>query len=135
MFMRGREIDTAGDALAILRDRMVTLRKGDAAMSDKITAIDPTRLDLAREFKRNPFKKHSPDLYALLETLRSPRFIGNYLCVIIEPHKSFALAIKQADGKPPVILDNEIYGSREEVEWAAFKRRWEAAAGAKLEIE
>ncbi len=98
-------------------------------------AIDATRLDLAREFRRNPFTKHSPDLYALLEILRGPRFNGSYVCVMLEPHKRYALAIKQAGGQPPVVLSNEIYERPEDVEWAAFKRRWEAATGQALAIE
>ena len=32
-------------------------------------AIDPTRLDLAREFKRSPFGPHSPELQAVLNAL------------------------------------------------------------------
>ncbi len=107
----------------------------EGLVSDSMPAIDPTRLDLAREFRRNPFAKHSPDLYAVLELLRGPRFNAGYLCICLEPHRSFALAIRQPDGKPPVVLSNEIHGSREDVEWAAFKRRWEAATGRALEID
>ena len=98
-------------------------------------AIDATRLDLAREFRRNPFAKHSPELYALLETLRGPRFNGNYVLVVVEPHRRYALAVKQPGGKPPIVLGNEVYGSAADAEWAVFKRRWEAAAGQPLAIE
>ena len=98
-------------------------------------AIDATRLDLAREFRRNPFAKHSPDLYALLEILRGPRFNGNYVLVVLEPHKRYALAVKQPAGKPPVVLGNEIHGSAADAEWAVFKRRWEAASGQPLSID
>ncbi len=98
-------------------------------------AIDATRLDLAREFRRNPFAKHSPDLYALLEILRGPRFNGNYVLVVLEPHKRYALAVKQPAGKPPVVLGNEIHGSAADAEWAVFKRRWEAASGQPLAID
>lgn len=104
-------------------------------MEDSIPAIDVTRLDLALEFKRNPFVRHSPDLYALLEILRGPRFNGNYVCVVLEPHKRFALAVKQPGGRPPVVLNNEIYDSPAAIEWAVFRRRWEAAAGQKLPID
>ena len=107
----------------------------EGTVQDSKPAIDPTRLDLAREFRRNPFAKHSPDLYAVLEMLRGPRFNAGYLCICLEPHRSFALAIRQPDGKPPVVLSNEIHASREDVEWAAFKRRWEAATGRTLEID
>ena len=34
--------------------------------------FDKTRLDLAREFKANPFGEHSPDLQYLLHVLRAP---------------------------------------------------------------
>ncbi|MFO0294786.1 MAG: hypothetical protein ACK51F_15730 [Rhodospirillales bacterium] len=104
-------------------------------MRDEETVIDATRLDLAREFRRNPFAKHSPELYALLETLRGPRFNGNYVLVVAEPHKRYVLAVKQPGGKPPIVLGNEVYGSAADAEWAVFKRRWEAAAGQPLAIE
>lgn len=103
-------------------------------MQDGKPAIDPSRIDLAREFKRNPFAKHSPDLYALLEILRGPRFNGNYVCVMLEPHRRYVLAVKQPGGKPPVVLSNEVFASAEEAEWAVFKRRWEQAAGQPLPI-
>ena len=104
-------------------------------MQDDDTAIDATRLDLARAFRANPFAKHSPELYALLETLRGPRFNGNYVLVVLEPNKRYALAVKQPGGKPPVVLGNEIHGSAADAEWAVFKRRWEAATGQTLAID
>lgn len=104
-------------------------------MQDDDTAIDATRLDLARAFRANPFAKHSPELYALLETLRGPRFNGNYVLVVLEPHKRYALAVKQPGGKTPVVLGNEIHGSAADAEWAVFKRRWEAATGQTLAID
>lgn len=103
-------------------------------MTDATPAIDATRLDLAREFRRNPFAKHSPDLYALLEILRGPRFNGNYVLVTLEPGTRYVLAVKQPGGKPPVVLSNEVFASAADAEWAVFKRRWEAAAGQKLAI-
>jgi len=104
-------------------------------VTDSNSAIDATRLDLAREFKRNPFTKHSPDLYALLEILRGPRFNGNYVLVMLEPGKRYVLAVKQPGGKPPTVLSNEVFARAEDAEWAVFKRRWEAAAGQPLSIE
>ncbi len=104
-------------------------------MEQDVPAIDATRLDLAREFRGNPFAKHSPDLYALLEILRGPRFNGNYVLVVLEPHKRYALAVKQPGGKPPVVLGNEIHASAADAEWAVFKRRWEAASGQPLAID
>jgi hypothetical protein len=99
------------------------------------SAIDPARLDLAREFKRAPFAKHSPELAQLLDVLRSPPHNGWYTCVCLEYGKAYALAQKQADWAPPKIVDERIYASQQEVEWQAFRRRWEAATGRKLEIE
>jgi len=78
---------------------------------DSKPAIDATRLDLAREFRRNPFAKHSPELYALLEVLRGPAWNGNYVLVVLEPYRRYALAVKQPGGKPPVVLSNEIHAS------------------------
>ena len=80
-------------------------------MPESKPAIDATRLDLAREFRRNPFAKHSPELYALLEVLRGPAFNGNYVLVVLEAHRRYVLAVKQPGGKPPVVLSNEVHAS------------------------
>ena len=43
--------------------------------------FDPSRLDLAREFKARPFGEHSPDLQYLLNLMRSREVEGRYVLV------------------------------------------------------
>ena len=57
------------------------------------------------------------------------------MLVVVEPHRRYALAVKQQGGKPPVVLGNEIHGSAADAEWAVFKRRWESATGQPLAID
>jgi N,N-dimethylformamidase len=96
--------------------------------------IDPRRLDLAREFKAQPFGTHSPDLQALLTVMRQPETCGDYVIVCTTPHAEWMLARKQPDGAPPQLLEST-FASLEAAEWHAFKTRWEAITGVKLEIE
>ena len=44
-------------------------------------AVDPTRLDLCREFRDNPIGRHSPDLQKLVKLLRWERIESRYLLV------------------------------------------------------
>src|SRR5262249_61574990 len=64
-------------------------------------AIDPTRLDLAREFKRSPFGPHSPELQAVLNVLRGARHCQDLLLICTKPHAQWRLAEKQPHGQPP----------------------------------
>jgi N,N-dimethylformamidase len=92
-------------------------------------AIDPTRTDLALEFKRRPFGPHSPELQAVLNVLRGSRHCQNLLLVCTRPHAEWILAEKQPGGRPPRLFPDRTFTSREEAEWHAFQIRWEAVTG------
>ena len=98
-----------------------------------VAAIDPGRLDLAAEFRARPFGRHSPELQALLDIMRRAENCQNLILVSIEPGR-WALGERQPDGKPPRLLEDQIFESREAGEWAAFRRRWQALAGRELEL-
>jgi hypothetical protein len=95
-------------------------------------AIDPTRLDLAREFQRSPFGPHSPELQAVLNVLRSSRHCQDLLLICTKPHTEWQLAKKQPHGQPPRLIAGAVFGSREAAEWHAFRMRWEAVTGEPL---
>jgi hypothetical protein len=97
--------------------------------------FDPTRLDLAREFKARPFGQHSPDLQYLLNLMRSRETAGRYVLVMTRPHAQWTLARLTQDNFGPPVLTNVTFDSLEAAEWEVFKRRWEALAGRPLELE
>jgi hypothetical protein len=41
--------------------------------------IDPTRLDLAEEFRRKPYGRHSAELQRVLNRMRTEPFEGHYV--------------------------------------------------------
>jgi N,N-dimethylformamidase len=97
-----------------------------------VFAIDPSRTDLALEFKRRPFGPHSPELQAVLNVLRSSRHCQNLLLVCTRPHAEWMLAEKQPGGLPPRLLTDRVFTSLDDAEWHAFRIRWEAVTGRPL---
>jgi len=100
--------------------------------------FDPTRLDLVREFRGRPFGEHSPDLQSLLNLMRSSAPGGWHVLVMTRPHAQWTLArmVERPDGRPALPqLTNTTFDSLEAAEWAMFKLRWEALAGAPLNTE
>jgi hypothetical protein len=96
--------------------------------------IDPSRLDLAKEFKARPLGRHSPELQALLNWMRRAENCQNLILIRLGPDR-WMMGERQPGGKPPHLFENQVYDSLEEAEWAGFVRRWEALTGKKLEID
>jgi hypothetical protein len=97
--------------------------------------FDPSRVDLAREFKARPFGEHSPDLQYLLNLMRSRETSGRYVLVMTRAHAQWTLARLTRDNFGPPQLTNMTFDSLEAAEWGVFKLRWEALGGSPLEIE
>lgn len=96
-------------------------------------AIDPTRTDLAAEFRARPFGRHSTELQALLNVMRRAEHCEDLILVAIEYGK-WVLGERQPDGKPPRLLMDQVFTRLEDGEWAAFKRRWRTLTGQELSI-
>jgi hypothetical protein len=97
-------------------------------------SFDPSRLDLAREFRDKPFGAHSPDLQYLLNLMRTRETAGRYVLVMTRPHAQWTLARLTEGNKGPPRLTNTTFDSLVAAEWAVFKLRWEDLAGAPLEL-
>lgn len=97
--------------------------------------IDPSRLDLAHEFKANPYGEHSPDLQYLLNLMRKPGDRPFHMLVMTEPFRRWSLASMDPANPGPPRLTNLVFDSLVEAEWHAFKLRWKALTGADLPIE
>jgi N,N-dimethylformamidase len=93
--------------------------------------IDPSRTDLAAEYRARPFGRHSPELQAVLDTMRRAENCQNLILVGIGGNR-WMLGERLPDGQPPRLFTGEIFTSLEDGEWAAFKRRWRGLAGSEL---
>lgn len=96
-------------------------------------AIDPTRLDLASEFRARPFGRHSADLQALLNVMRRAENCQDLILVSIEYGK-WVLGERLPDGQPPRLLMDQVFTRVEDGEWEAFKRRWRTLTGQELSL-
>ena len=97
--------------------------------------IDPSRLELAREFKAKPFGQHSPDLQYLLHRMRSYDASGHWVLVMTRPHQQWTLARMQAGGRQTPVPTNTTFTSLEEAEWHVFKLRWKDLTGQDLPLD
>ena len=99
-----------------------------------MTTIDPDALHLAREFRADPFGRHSPELIRVLNEMRSGPMGGKYCLVCTRPHAEWRLAVLSAErGVAPAIQHNRVFNSLAEAEWAVFKLRWKDATGREID--
>jgi hypothetical protein len=82
--------------------------------------VDPTRLDLAAEFKANIYGRHSGDLQRILNTFRSEAQAGQYVLIPEGRHGPWALAeYDPRPGQLPRRLGACVLHAAALVEWAA----------------
>jgi hypothetical protein len=85
---------------------------------------------LLAEFRRVPKKQHSLALHRLLNRLRIEPMAGKIVICVREPHRSWYLArMGEKRGDPVRPLDNRLFTSLAEAEWALLKLRWEKHSG------
>ena len=96
--------------------------------------IDPSRLDVAREFKAKPFGEHSPELQYVLNHMRT-RQTPDFACLIMtDPGKRWVLAYQPTGGGVPT-MTNQTFDRLEDAEWHVFKLRWKDITGQDLPID
>jgi hypothetical protein len=97
--------------------------------------VDPTRLDLAREFKANIYGRHSGDLQRILNLFRMEPQDGQH--VLIRDGKQGPWALAAYDPTPGTLPRRlgPVFASWEEAEWAVFKLRWKKFTGQDLAID
>ena len=99
-------------------------------------AVDPERLELAREFKACIYGRHSGELQRVLNRMRGGANAGRYVIVCTRRHREWALArMGQRAGDPLEPVPGPIFRSRQDAEWAVFKLRWRELTGRELVIE
>ena len=98
--------------------------------------IDPTRVDLAREFQANPLGPHRAELARVVTRMRWGELAGRYVLVTRVPHREWVLGrLSGRRGVDVALLEDEVFTSRAEAEWAVFRRRWREITGEALAVE
>jgi hypothetical protein len=98
--------------------------------------IDPSRRDLAAEFKAKPFGPHSGELQRVLNLMRSQPLPGRHALLTLVPHREWALIrLGEARSGQIELVEGVRYHSPEQAEWDVFKRRWQALTGETLDID
>ena len=98
--------------------------------------IDPTRLDLAREFKAAPLGPHSPDLQKLLKIMRWDPVDGRIVAMQPDQEGPWYLArLSGRKGHPIELFRQRPYATLLEAYWGLFRKRWEDHTGQKLALD
>lgn len=95
--------------------------------------VDPSRLDLVREFYADPLGRRSPELQELLLTLRAEPIERKL--VILRDQTADTWEVARLDGQRgtlPRRLPGCCFACREEAERTIFRLRWEHCTGVAL---
>lgn len=91
--------------------------------------IDPSRSDLAREFKAAPFGPHSPELQKVVQIMRWGSSRGKTIIVCTKHHREWKLGrMGDTRGQAVIELGNP-FASYAAASWACFRARWQEVTG------
>lgn len=94
--------------------------------------IDPSRLDLAREFRAAPLGPHSAELTAILTRMRGLPVEGKHCLIVAKPRQKWLLARISGTPPRPRVVPGHVFSSIEAAEWTVFKLRWGILTGRDL---
>lgn len=98
--------------------------------------IDPSRTDLALEFKANPYGPHSDALQKILNIMRWQPKEGKHVLVSTDAGDAWYLGRLPAKrGLPVEIFDDMCFDDHTQGLWHLFKHRWKFQTGQELEVK
>lgn len=98
--------------------------------------VDAARIDLAQEYRDNPFGPHGPELQKLLKILRWDPIYDRTIAVQPDRGGPWRLARTTGPkGHPIDIHDGPGYATPAEAQWAIFRQRWEEHTGVPLRLD
>ena len=98
--------------------------------------IDPSRTDLAHEFKAKPYGPHSPELQQVLSVMRWRETPGKHVLVEVPALSQWVLGrLPASRGEPVEVYDQTVFDRQEDGLWHLFKIRWEEHTGQRLEAK
>lgn len=98
--------------------------------------VDASRLDLARQFRDNPFGPHGTEQQKILKILRWDPIDDRIIAV--QPTRNGRWQLARSTGRkgsPIEIFEGPGFATPGEAQWAIFRRRWERHTGQPLRLE
>jgi hypothetical protein len=98
-----------------------------------VFTLTADRVELATEFRCNPYGIHSPELQAALDRLRLVNPDGKMVLVCTIPNREWVVAELRGEPLRAHMRDDLVFDSPEGAEWAVFKLRWQCLTGGSLD--
>jgi hypothetical protein len=97
--------------------------------------IVPEATHLAEEYRATTRGQHSPDLQKVLDLMRGAPRAGKHILVFDKQRQGYAIAQLSGErGKPVRRIDDRVFATLAEAEWAVFKLRWKQHTGRDLPV-
>ena len=97
--------------------------------------IDPTRADLAREYKAHPTGAHGAELQKVLLILRLGGVRGKTVIICTKPDRAWRLGKLGPKRGTPMQEYGPTYATYAEASWACFRARWLETTGQECPVE
>ena len=95
--------------------------------------IDPSRTDLAYEFRDNPDGPHSAELKLVINRLRIMPMAERHVLICIERGRRWMLARIPAErGARVERFEDQVFTDYDAAVWEVFRRRWQTLTGQEL---
>ncbi len=95
--------------------------------------IDPSRTDLAYEFRDNPDGPYSAELTLVVNRMRLMPLAERHVLICLEQGRRWMLArIPSARGVPVECFEDQVFTDHDEAVWEVFRRRWQTLTGEAL---
>jgi len=97
--------------------------------------IDPSRTDLACEFRDNPDGPYSAELKLVINRLRMMPLPERHVLICIEPGCRWMLARIPAErGAPVERFEDRVFTDHAAAVWEVFRLRWQTVTGRELDV-
>jgi hypothetical protein len=97
--------------------------------------IDPTRTELAREFKERPMGAHSAELEKVLLIMRWGSVRGKSLIMCTKPDREWRLVKMGPRRGTPMTEYGPTYTRFADAVWACFRARWLEVTGKECPVQ
>jgi len=116
------------------RARRSSPPQGAATRGLAVYSIDPSRTDLAEEFRRSPDGPYSPELRLVVNRLRLMPPGDRHVIVCTRRGEEWVVAkMPPKRGAPVEILPGKVYSDYGEAVWEVFRLRWKTVTGQELD--
>jgi len=96
--------------------------------------IDPSRLDLVEEYRRNPDGPYSPELKLVINRLRMMPLHERHVLICTKRNREWMLArLPSRRGAAVELFEDQVFDDHRTAVWEVFRRRWKTVTGHEIE--